>query len=40
MLITLVRRFLADYKRPLAAVVVLQFLGTLMAPSGSARVRR
>src|SRR3954468_13176720 len=31
MLITLVRRFLASYKRPLAIVVVLQFFGTLMA---------
>src|SRR6476469_9710350 len=31
MLITLVRRFLADYKRPLAYVVVLQFVGTVMA---------
>jgi ATP-binding cassette subfamily B multidrug efflux pump len=31
MLITLVRRFLAAYKRPLAIVVVLQFIGTMMA---------
>src|SRR4051794_39968620 len=31
MLITLVRRFLADYKRPLSYVVVLQFVGTVMA---------
>ncbi len=31
MLITLARRFLADYKRPLAYVVVLQFIGTVMA---------
>jgi ATP-binding cassette subfamily B protein len=31
MLITLVRRFLATYKRPLAVVVVLQFIGTMMA---------
>ncbi len=31
MLITLVRRFLADYKRPLTFVVVLQFIGTVMA---------
>jgi ATP-binding cassette, subfamily B, multidrug efflux pump len=31
MLITLVRRFLATYRRPLAVVVVLQFVGTLGA---------
>jgi ATP-binding cassette subfamily B protein len=31
MLITLTRRFLADYKRPLAYVVALQFVGTVMA---------
>ena len=31
MLLKLVRRFLADYKRPLAYVVVLQFIGTVMA---------
>ena len=31
MLLKLVRRFLADYKRPLAYVVVLQFVGTVMA---------
>jgi ATP-binding cassette subfamily B multidrug efflux pump len=31
MLITMVRRFLAAYKRPLAIVVVLQFIGTMMA---------
>ena len=31
MLITLVRRFLAAYRRPLAVVVVLQFVGTLGA---------
>ncbi|MBO0843854.1 MAG: ABC transporter ATP-binding protein [Nocardioides sp.] len=31
MLITLVRRFLAAYRRPLIAVVVLQFIGTVMA---------
>jgi len=31
MLLRLVRRFLADYKRPLAVVVVLQFIGTVMA---------
>src|SRR5262249_40268458 len=31
MLLTLVRRFLADYRRPLTAVVGLQFIGTVMA---------
>jgi ATP-binding cassette subfamily B protein len=31
MLIKLVRRFLATYRRPLAVVVVLQFVGTVMA---------
>ncbi|MGC4110872.1 MAG: ABC transporter ATP-binding protein [Nocardioides sp.] len=31
MLIRLVRRFLAAYRRPLAVVVVLQFIGTVMA---------
>jgi ATP-binding cassette, subfamily B, multidrug efflux pump len=31
MLLTLVRRFLADYRRPLTAVVALQFIGTVMA---------
>ncbi|HEY2880615.1 ABC transporter ATP-binding protein [Nocardioides sp.] len=31
MLITLVRRFLAVYRRPLAVVVTLQFIGTVMA---------
>src|SRR3954465_10615629 len=31
MLITLVRRFLAAYRRPLAVVVALQFVGTVMA---------
>jgi ATP-binding cassette subfamily B multidrug efflux pump len=31
MLITLARRFLATYKRPLAIVVVLQFIGTMGA---------
>jgi ATP-binding cassette subfamily B protein len=31
MLITLARRFLRDYKRPLTYVVVLQFIGTVMA---------
>jgi ATP-binding cassette, subfamily B, multidrug efflux pump len=31
MLLRLVRRFLADYRRPLLAVVVLQFVGTVMA---------
>src|SRR3954465_13195431 len=31
MLITLVRRFLAAYRRPLAVVVTLQFIGTVMA---------
>src|SRR6478736_4904454 len=31
MLITLVRRFLARYQRPLAYVVALQFVGTVMA---------
>jgi ATP-binding cassette, subfamily B, multidrug efflux pump len=31
MLIQLVRRFLATYRRPLAAVVALQFVGTVMA---------
>jgi ATP-binding cassette subfamily B multidrug efflux pump len=31
MLITLVRRFLAAYRRPLALVVTLQFVGTVMA---------
>jgi ATP-binding cassette subfamily B multidrug efflux pump len=30
-LITMVRRFLAAYRRPLAIVVVLQFIGTMMA---------
>jgi ATP-binding cassette, subfamily B, multidrug efflux pump len=31
MLLTLVRRFLADYKKPLGFVVLLQFIGTVMA---------
>jgi ATP-binding cassette, subfamily B, multidrug efflux pump len=31
MLITLVRRFLVEYRRPLMAVVALQFVGTVMA---------
>jgi ATP-binding cassette, subfamily B, multidrug efflux pump len=31
MLLRLVRRFLAEYRRPLIAVVVLQFVGTVMA---------
>ena len=31
MLLRLTRRFLADYRRPLTAVVVLQFVGTVMA---------
>ena len=31
MLITLVRRFLAVYRGPLAVVVTLQFIGTVMA---------
>jgi ATP-binding cassette subfamily B protein len=31
MLLRLVRRFLADYRRPLIAVVALQFVGTVMA---------
>jgi ATP-binding cassette, subfamily B, multidrug efflux pump len=31
MLLTLVRRFLTEYRRPLTAVVALQFVGTVMA---------